>query len=1587
MSFSFVRPARTFAALAAALGVLSCADNFGARGLAPRPEASSLASVSAPTLVISQVYGGGGNANSVYKNDFIEIFNPGSSAVSLAGWSVQYASSSGTSWQATALSGTIQAGGYYLVQEAAGGGGTTALPTPDVTGGINMSASAGKVVLVQQAAALASGTACPTGGTVVDFVPFGSGNCSPAAPGTTTNTVSVQRNTAGCAYTGNPSTDFAVATTAPRNSATTHVTCGTAAQPVAAVAITPDSTGVLTGATVAFTANALDALGNPTTTTFTWTSTAPSVATVDGNGNATGVGDGLALIIATSANGVADTSKLSVKTPVIAAQPGDVVISQVYGAGGNANAVYTNDFIEVFNRTTHTIDLSGWSVQYASATGTSWQVSPISGSIPAGGYYLVQEGAGSGGTTPLPTPDATGAINLSGTAGKVAVVATATALSGACPTGGTAMDVVGYGTTSCATSALGPTANTLADQRKSGGCFLTGDASSDFILGSAAPRNSASPARSCVVGPLDHVTVTGNLTVIAGSTTQLTATPLDANENIVTNATFAWSSGNTASATVSNTGLVSGVAASAEPVVITVTATAAGVSKSSGVNVQVNNEGINWVDVSSSSASFPAGFQTQLFATARTTQGGTVIPATFTFETVDPQIATVATVQNTGIVTGVAPPADGTTKPGIKITATPTAGGTPYTFISRPVTIETPTLTSTSNYGNNDEMGDPTSASTSNPNDFLIRRTQYVLSYNQSRGTPNWVAYELDARQMVTGQDRCNCFTADPLLPADKQIFTSDYTNGGFDRGHMTRSADRTLANGDNAATFYLTNVVPQQADLNQGVWAQFENALADSARAGRAVYIVTGPIFGAGHAIATLKGEGKVAIPDSTFKVALIGPMNAGVPFTRDNVQSFGDLTGLTLMAVNMPNVSGVRNDPWAKYLTTVDKIEASTGFDFLSLLQTAFQPALDYKDHAPHASFTMANTGSEGAPVAFDASASTDADSARTDLGGRHEGLTFAWHFSDGTDATGKTVSHTFAGHGTFTATLTVTDVFGWPDSLSQTVAVANVAPTATLQAPTTGSEGSAFTVSLANATDPSPADAAALTFAFDCGAGYGTASPTASTTCTPANNGDVTVKAKVIDPSGAFTEYTQVVAVANVPPTAVLSAPSSGTEGASFTISLTSATDASPVDAAALLFAFDCGTGYGTPSSSPTATCTPADNGDITVHAKVIDPDGAFSAYSNVIHVANVAPTATFTAPSTIIRGTSFTLSLGDAVDPSTADVAAGLQYSFDCGDGAGYRAASTSASVSCTASTTGTHTVRGKIADKDGGSTEYTAALRVDTDVIAALVRHAPTLNASVTGSVQMMSGENVAFNGGGTVTGSLLVPGTPTVRQNGRSTFGGTSDGTGSSTPANYTITLNNGATLGSLVRRTDAVTLPTVAAPAAPQGTRTVSLNKANDDVGSWSTLRNLTLNGSNLPTVTMPAGAYGDITINGNNTIVLGVAGATQPSVYDFQHLTLNSNARLVVAGPVILTVGGAVSVNGPIVGASDHPEWLTFKLSQGGLTLNSNVSVYGVVFAPNGTVTVNSGSTLTGGLAADGLTLSGGSSNVRITIPISTP
>jgi hypothetical protein len=180
-----------------------------------------------------------------------------------------------------------------------------------------------------------------------------------------------------------------------------------------------------------------------------------------------------------------------------------VVISQIFGGGGNAGAPYTNDFVELFNRGSTAVNVSGWTVQYATAAGSTWQATPLTGSIQPGGHLLVQLAGGADGA-PLPTPDATDTTNLSSASGKVALVRDAAALTcgasaGSCSANALVEDLVGYGAASDyeGSGAAPGLSSTTAALRAGDGCVDTDVNSADFSAAAPAPRNSASAAHSC----------------------------------------------------------------------------------------------------------------------------------------------------------------------------------------------------------------------------------------------------------------------------------------------------------------------------------------------------------------------------------------------------------------------------------------------------------------------------------------------------------------------------------------------------------------------------------------------------------------------------------------------------------------------------------------------------------------------------------------------------------------------------------------------------------------------------------------------------------------------------------------------------------------------------------------------------------------------------------------------------------------------------------------------------------------------------------------------------------------------------------
>jgi hypothetical protein len=185
-----------------------------------------------------------------------------------------------------------------------------------------------------------------------------------------------------------------------------------------------------------------------------------------------------------------------------------VVLGEVFAGGGNAGAPYANDYVELFNRGAVPVDLAGWTLQYASAAGTSWQPTPLVGILPAGGRYLVQLASTAAVGAALPTPDAVGTSNLAVSGGKLALVRDATPLGcggtpGSCAGVGSVEDYLGYGGASDyegSGAAAAPTATT-ALVRAGGGCTDSDDTAADFAPAAPAPLSSSSAAAPCSASP------------------------------------------------------------------------------------------------------------------------------------------------------------------------------------------------------------------------------------------------------------------------------------------------------------------------------------------------------------------------------------------------------------------------------------------------------------------------------------------------------------------------------------------------------------------------------------------------------------------------------------------------------------------------------------------------------------------------------------------------------------------------------------------------------------------------------------------------------------------------------------------------------------------------------------------------------------------------------------------------------------------------------------------------------------------------------------------------------------------------------
>ena len=710
---------------------------------------------------------------------------------------------------------------------------------------------------------------------------------------------------------------------------------------------------------------------------------------------------------------------------------GGVVISQIYGGGGNNSATYNHDFVELHNSGPVEVSVEGWSVQYASASGTgAFSPATLHGSIKPGAYYLVSLAGGSTGID-LPAADASGGLNLSASSGKVALADQAASLG--CNGGSTPctdaqsahiIDLVGFGSANYFEgegTAPGAGGNDRAIFRRQDGNQDTDQNRDDFVSAEVDPRNSASPpvGGGAVAGPFHHVGVSGGTNVERGRQVTLTATLQDASNIPIDDpdATYSWSSSDESIAEVTstsdNTAIITGIAEGG-PVTISVSATSHGHTHGGSAELTVIPRVLGHMTMNVSTSPLVIGYQAVLFVGGTDDSDQPIDFNTVSFTSSDPGIATV---DARGLVTAAG---DGTTE----LTATAPDGS----FATLSLRTEVPFYSSSARTGHNTEFGTPTDAD--DANDVIIARKQYTISYNPQRGGPNWVSWDLSASHLGS-RNRCDCYSADTALVrlgyGTFMYTTLDYIGSGYDRGHMEPSADQTTTDGENATTFFLTNFLPQKHGLNAGPWEDLENDLRDSVRAGREAYIIAGGIFTGGTGLGTVNNAGKIAIPDSTWKIIVMMPAGEGL----DNVTSASDVN---VVAVNMPNVDDPASNDWRTYRTTVGKIQSSTGYDFLSSLPEAVQCKVEQRNCAP-----VVNAFAGATILAGETYSATG---TFTDATG--DSWTGSANYGDGSvqpiSISGTTfhLSHTYTVAGTFTVTATVEDQLGAAGSGTASVLV---------------------------------------------------------------------------------------------------------------------------------------------------------------------------------------------------------------------------------------------------------------------------------------------------------------------------------------------------------------------------------------------------------------------------------------------------------------------------------------------------------------------------------------------------------------------
>ncbi len=492
---------------------------------------------SASRVVISQLYGAGGNTPDLTTGqgpltnaDYVELYNRSASAVNIDGWSVQYASQGSiagfdSTGDRVLLRGTVQPGQRLLVQMSDPVNGFAALPTPDFAqrfGFGGMGNTGGRVALVRSSTLLGTNY---NDVAIEDFVGYGNGAITfegngPVATPNPVLTTALVRKQDGAQDTNQNFNDFAFGTVNPRNRADGGFLAGFPAASLSAVCagspvilsarVSPSSAGG-----VAVSADVSGVVGAPATVQLLDNGLNGDAQAGDGvysvayNVPSTAAqGSRTVAITVTDSLGRSDTSTLPLDVGNCGNSNAAVVISKVYGGGGNSTSGYEADFAEIFNRSSAPVSLDGWSFQSARITDLTGFVNRIcllSGVINPGEYRLIATNqlAGASGGAIIPTPDFRPAVpfGMESSFGRVVLVSTSN-LVGTEFTRSDVVDLVGYGfgvDSFEGVAAAGTLSDILYAQRKQGGCQDTNQNAIDFdvLLALTLPNNAATPAVPC----------------------------------------------------------------------------------------------------------------------------------------------------------------------------------------------------------------------------------------------------------------------------------------------------------------------------------------------------------------------------------------------------------------------------------------------------------------------------------------------------------------------------------------------------------------------------------------------------------------------------------------------------------------------------------------------------------------------------------------------------------------------------------------------------------------------------------------------------------------------------------------------------------------------------------------------------------------------------------------------------------------------------------------------------------------------------------------------------------------------------------